>query len=118
LKEEKARLRKEKARTAAALEQEVVQRNRAESNYRAARKVLEFLTRLGVEELADKPQLQALRKRLLTELLDYYKEFIDRHGDDPSIKAELSAAWFQVAELLDEMGKPAAALAAWQKGHE
>src|SRR5262249_15522859 len=60
LKKEKKRLEREKRRTAAALEQErvqrgraaaalereVVERDRAESNYRAAREVLDFLTQL------------------------------------------------------------------------
>jgi serine/threonine protein kinase len=107
-------LKDEKARTAAALEQEVAQRARAESNYRQARKVLDFLTRLGVEEMAGKPELQGLRKRLLSELLAYYKEFIDQHGGDASAAAELNEAQVQVAELLDEMGRKAESLAALQ----
>jgi hypothetical protein len=104
LKKEKEELKKEEARTKAALD-------RAEGNYRQARKVLDFLTRLGADELADKPKLQAMRRRLLTELLAYYQLFIDQHGDDPTITAELVEARLQVAQLLDEMGKRAESLA-------
>jgi serine/threonine protein kinase len=107
-------LTEEKERTTAALEQEVIQRHRAERNYRQARKVLDFLTRLGVEELAARPELQALRRRLLTELLAYYEEFIDQHGEDESRAAALIETRLQVAEILDEIGKKAESLAAYE----
>jgi serine/threonine protein kinase len=105
-------LRKEKARTTTAWEQEAAQRDRVERNYRQARKVLDLLTRLGVEDLADKPELQALRQRLLTELLAYYTEFIEQQHSDSS---ELVETQLQVAEILDEMGKKAESLAAFEK---
>jgi serine/threonine protein kinase len=106
------RLRKEQARTTAALESEADQRARAEGDYREARKVLQFLTRLGVEEMADRPELQALREKLLKELLAYYQELIDRHRDDETVAPELIETHLQVAELLDEVGDKAKALAA------
>jgi serine/threonine protein kinase len=108
-------LKAEEERTQAALAQEAEQRGKAERNYREARKVLDYLTRLGVEELADKPDLQPLRRRLLTELLAYYREFIDQHSDDPSIAAELIETRLQVAEILDEIGKKAESLAAYEQ---
>jgi hypothetical protein len=113
LKTEQVRLEEEESRSRAALAREVKQRDRAESNYRQARKVLDFLTRLGVEELADKPRMQKLRRRLLTELLAYYKEFIAQHGEPPA--PELIEAQMRVADLLDEMGQKAESLAAWEK---
>jgi tRNA A-37 threonylcarbamoyl transferase component Bud32 len=106
-------LEKEKARTKDALDATVAERSKAVSNYQEARKVLDFLTRLGVEELADKPHLHGLRKRLLTELADYYQEFIAQHRDDPDA-AELIETKLQVAELLAEMGKKAEALVVYQ----
>jgi hypothetical protein len=115
LKAEQARLKEEETRTKDALAREVAQRDRAESNYRQARKVLDFLTRLGVQELANKPRLQKLRRHLLTELLAYYKEFIAQHGEGQSTPTELIEAQVQVAELLDEMGQKAESLAAFEK---
>src|SRR5262249_21927020 len=88
----------EQTRTREALEQEAAQRVRAEANYREARSVLGFVTRLGVEELADKPEFQGLRRQLLAELLAYYQEFIDQHSDDPLVAAELVEARFEVAQ--------------------
>jgi serine/threonine protein kinase len=114
LEEEKAKLKEEERRTREALAREVAQRDRAENNYRQARKVLDFLTRLGVEELADRPQLQGLRKKLLSELLDYYQEFIDQQGEDEPAP-ELVEARVQVAELLDEIGRKEESRAAFAR---
>jgi tRNA A-37 threonylcarbamoyl transferase component Bud32 len=96
-------LKEEKARTAAALE-------KAETNYGQARKVLDLIAQLGVEELAAQPEVEGLLRRLLTELLAYYQGLIDQHRGDPPTAAELAAARLQVAELLDAVGKKAADL--------
>jgi serine/threonine protein kinase len=108
-------LKQEQRRTTAALKEQAAQRARAEDNYRKAREVLAFLNRLGVEEMAGKPELQALRRRLLAKLLDYYQAFIDRPGDDTSAADELHEAQLQVSELLDEIGRKADALAAFEQ---
>jgi hypothetical protein len=99
----------QRRRAEEALEREAVQRRRAEANSREARKVLAFLTRLGVEKLAGEAKFQELRRQLLGELLTYYQEFIDQHQDDPTAEAELVETRFQVAELLDELGRRAEA---------
>jgi serine/threonine protein kinase len=106
-------LRAEQARTAAALEREAAQRVRAEDNDRAARQVLQLLTRLGVEDLADNPAMQGLRARLLQELLAYYQQIIERHGEDPAVTNELIETRMQVALLLDEVGEKAKAWSAF-----
>jgi tRNA A-37 threonylcarbamoyl transferase component Bud32 len=107
-------LKTEQGRTKSALKKEAIQRARAEENYRKARDVLDYLNRLGVEEMAGKPELQALRRRLLTKLLDYYEAFIAQDSDEPDTN-ELVEARLQVAELLGEVGRPADALAAFEK---
>jgi tRNA A-37 threonylcarbamoyl transferase component Bud32 len=103
----------EQDRTAAALKEEAAQHARAELNYRKAREVLEFLDRLGVEEMAGKPELQPLRRKLLAKLIEYYEGFIDQHRDDPEVADELQMARLQVSELLVEVGNKAEALAAF-----
>ena len=60
-----AALRKEQDETEAALRGEAIQRDRAEANLHDARKLLAYLTRIGVEDLANKPDSQELRKRLV-----------------------------------------------------
>jgi eukaryotic-like serine/threonine-protein kinase len=111
----KSAVEEEKERTAAALEQAVAQRDRAERNFAQARKVLDSLTRVGVDELAHNPEAQGLRRRLLTELVDYYQEFIDQHGDDPSVADDLRETQMRVAKLLDEMGKKKESLVVYRK---
>ncbi|MBY0231029.1 MAG: serine/threonine protein kinase, partial [Gemmataceae bacterium] len=108
-------LEKEQAKTKAALAKEAAQRDRAEKSLAKAREVLGFLNGLGHEELGDAPAAQALRRRLLAKLLDYYQDFIDHSRDDPSVAVELDEARVQVSELLAELGKKAEALAAWEK---
>jgi serine/threonine protein kinase len=105
----------EQERTRSALKEEAAQRARAEDNYRKAREVLDFLNRLGVEEMAGKPELQALRRRLLARLLDYYQAFIDQPGANQAADDELIDAQLQVSQLLIEVGRKADALAAFEK---
>src|SRR5581483_8804591 len=84
----------------------------AESNFRQAREMLDFFAQVSEEELADKPAVQDVRRKLLEAALEYYQNFIDKHGDDPSIREELVASHLRVANILDAMGAGADALAA------
>jgi serine/threonine protein kinase len=103
---------REQVKTRHAYEAEARQRELAERSFRQARKVVDFFTRLSEEQLPDNPQLQGLRRRLLEEALDYYQEFIELRGDDPSLRAELVASQLRVATILDEIGSRDEALAA------
>ncbi len=51
-----------------------------------ARRAVGDLVEIAGSELADQPQLEGLRKRLLRTALTYYADFIATHGDDPSAK--------------------------------
>jgi serine/threonine protein kinase len=109
------KVQEQKDRADEAREKEAVEHDRAESNYREARKVLDFLTRLGREELPNRPEFQAFRKKLLTELLTYYTEFIDQHADDREISEELIDTRLQVSQLLEDVGKKAEAMAFYER---
>jgi hypothetical protein len=98
-----------------ALEQEKAQKERAEANYLQARKVLDLVTRVGVEELDDRPEFQRVRRKLLTELLAYYEEFIAQHASEPQVAAELIETRLQVANLLAEMGKREEGMAEFER---
>jgi serine/threonine protein kinase len=104
------RLAEEEARTRAAYEAEAAQRARAEASFRQARQVLDFFTEVSEEELADKPELQGLRRRLLEEALKYYRDFIEQCPDAPVLQAQLAASHLRVAAILDEIGSKAEAL--------
>src|SRR5262249_5684615 len=79
------------------------QRARAEKSYQKARAAVAVLVQGGAEELADRPQLVELRRRLLQAALDYYQDFVEERRDDPSSRADLAAAREQVATLLGEL---------------
>jgi hypothetical protein len=102
----------EKEKTEAAFEGEARARARDDEEVRKAREVLDFLTRVSEADLADKPDAQAARRKLLEAALRYYKDFIDRHGDDPVIRDELAASQLRAATLLDQVGARADAVAA------
>jgi serine/threonine protein kinase len=102
---------REQARAEAAYQAEARQRALADENFQQARRMLDFLTQVSEEELADKPGVQAVRRKLLEAALEYYQSFIERHRDDPSIQGELAASYWNVASLLNEMGAPNDALA-------
>ena len=59
------RLAEEQAKTKAAYEAEAKQRERAEKSFRQARQIVDFFTEVSEEELADKAELQGLRRMLL-----------------------------------------------------
>jgi serine/threonine protein kinase len=112
---EKWRLAEEQARTKAAYEAEAAQRARAEKSFRQARQVVDFFTEASEEDLADKPELQGLRRKLLEAALTYYQDFIEQSHDDPSLQAQLAISHLRVATILDEIGSRADALAALER---
>jgi hypothetical protein len=61
------------------------------------------MVRIGDEELADQPHLEAARKRLLESSLAYYQEFIDLRRDDPTAQAELEAVRDRVKRILADL---------------
>src|SRR5262249_15339690 len=94
------------------------QRARAEASLRQARAAVDFFTELSEEELADKPELQGLRRKLLEASFAYYQDFIQQSRDDPSLQAELAAGHLRVASILDELGSRADALAALDRARQ
>ena len=104
------RITEEQTRTQAAYEAEV-------RNFQQARRMLDFFAQVSAEELADKPQAQEVRRKLLQAALDYYQTFIEQCPDDPSTQKELARSHLRVANLLNGMGAPAEALAALEQAH-
>lgn len=61
----------------------------AETRLVLARWAVDELFRMSEEELADRPGMEMLRKRLLRSALAYYQEFLAEWRDDPNAQAEL-----------------------------
>ena len=108
-------LAREQSKTQAAFEAEAQQRARAEKSSRQAREVVDFITEVSEEELADKPELAGVRRMLLAAALDYYQEFIEHSQGDPSLTAPLVASHVRVGAILDEIGSKSEALAALER---
>src|SRR5579871_315542 len=102
------RVTEEQSRTKAAYEAEV-------RNFRQARRMLDFFSQVSAEELADKPDAQEVRRKLLEAALDYYQNFIKQCPDDGSTREELAQSHLRVANLLHEMGARAGALLALEE---
>ena len=105
-------LSQEQERTRAAFDAEAKQRAIAEQSFRQARQIVDFLIEVSEQELADKPELQDLRRMVLASALDYYQDFIEQAHDDPSLQSQLGASHLRVASILEEIGTRADALAA------
>ena len=82
-----ARLRAEQALT-------LVEKTRAEENFRDAQQAVEdYLISVSDETLLkqqDSGESRQLRKRLLEDALKYYRRFLARQGDDPRLLADLA----------------------------
>jgi serine/threonine protein kinase len=72
----------------------------AEARFRLARRAVDELIRASEEELAHRPGMEGLRKRLLTSALSYYREFIHQRRTDPDAQAELRDTTRRVETIL------------------
>jgi hypothetical protein len=91
------------ALVSAAYERERQRAEEAEAQFRLARKAVDELIQVSEQELADKPYLNKLRKRLLESALVYYQEFIQQRGDDAAAKADLVATREHVKKILADL---------------
>ncbi len=70
-----------------------------------AREAVDGMFKLCEEELADKPFLDGLRRRLLKDhFLVYYQKLIE-YNDDPATEEKLSAAQKRVQEILENLAE-------------
>jgi eukaryotic-like serine/threonine-protein kinase len=97
---------------------EANQRARAEESLRQAREIVDFFTGVSRDEMADRVELQPLRRMMLAAALDYYQDFIEQVGDNPSLQKELAASHLNVASILDAIGSRDEALEALEKARQ
>jgi serine/threonine-protein kinase len=89
---------------------------RTELNFRMARDAVdEMLTRLGEVELADVPQMEPVRKRMLTKAKDFYQQFLAQRGDDRSVRQETGRANIRLGDIAEMLGDYAAAEPAYRR---
>src|SRR5262249_60242924 len=70
---------------------------------RLARRSVDEVFRVSEEELADRPGLEGLRKRLLWSVLAYYQEFLEQCQGDAEAQADLREAKQRVENILADL---------------
>jgi eukaryotic-like serine/threonine-protein kinase len=98
-----ALIRREQRNAEAAYRREQKRALEAEARFRLARRAVDELIRASEEELAHRPGMEGLRKRLLTSALAYYREFIDERQSDPDSQAELRDTTRRVETILADL---------------
>ena len=89
---------------------------RTEANFRLARDAVDqMLSRLGEVELADVPQMEQVRRRMLDKALTFYESFLAERGTDRSIRQETSRANLRLGDIEEMLGDYPAAEAAYQR---
>ena len=99
-------------KTSAALQKE------AESFQQARSAVDSLLKSVSEEELLDRVGMQPLRRKLLAQARDYYRQFVAQRGDDPDIQDELADSNFRVGRITEEVDSAEDALPAYQRARE
>lgn len=100
---EQERTRAEQRRTQDAYRAERLRAEEAESRLRLARRAVDEFLHISEEELADRPEMLMLRKRVLRSTLAFYQEFLAERHDDPKAHAELQETTVGIAKVLADL---------------
>ena len=100
---EQAKTLAEQRKAESAYRRERQRAEEAEARFRLARRSVDELIRVSEEELAHRPGMEGLRKRLLASALAYYQEFIEQRRSDPAAQAELRDTTRRVETILADL---------------
>ncbi len=103
IRHEQAKTWAEQQRAESAYQREKQRAEEAEARFRLARRSVDELIQVSEEELAHRPGMEGLRKRLLTSALAYYQEFIEQRHNDPGAQAELRDTTKRVEKILSDL---------------
>ncbi len=87
----------------------------AEESLRQAGIVVDHFGLFAAERLGEIPGTESLRRELLGDTLRYYRQFIQRAGQDPRLQTGLAVAYFKSAELLERLGDQSEALQSYER---
>lgn len=123
---EQRRLDADQARAAEAVQRKIAEEGRnaaelrraqMEAAFRDSRDAIDaYFTSLKANERLNVPALQPLRKELLGSALASYRQFVDQHGDDSALEAELANAYVRIGVLSRAIGSKQQAINALQQG--
>jgi eukaryotic-like serine/threonine-protein kinase len=82
---------------------------------RARRAVDQFYTRFYEQGVLSVPGLEKVRHDVIVEMLQYYKDFLDQHQNDPSLRRELAVTCSRLGMLTLDLGHKKDALGLVQR---
>ncbi|MGO9599209.1 MAG: protein kinase domain-containing protein, partial [Isosphaeraceae bacterium] len=92
-------------------------RQLAERNFSEAQDAVDqMLTEVAEVELADMPQMQAVRRRLLEKARSVYVRFLTQRRTDPAIRREAGRAHVRLGEIAERLGDHIESERAFQEG--
>ncbi|MEM9364489.1 MAG: serine/threonine-protein kinase [Planctomycetota bacterium] len=86
--------------------------NRARENEQLARGAVERLGSQMAELLSEIPSADSVRRRLLSDTLEYHKTFVAHADEDPQLKEDLAITFGKMGALHQELGESQRALVA------
>jgi serine/threonine protein kinase/tetratricopeptide (TPR) repeat protein len=88
----------------------------ARAGFEEARRAVDrSFTIISEDKLLTVPGMQPLRKKLLDEALQYYRNFAKEWAGEPSLRRDLARAYFRAASITGEIGAPDQAIADYQE---
>jgi tetratricopeptide (TPR) repeat protein len=85
----------------AAAQREEQQRLAAEENFRLALAAVdEMLTEVGAVDLADVPQMEPVREKVLQRAVGFFQQFLARRGSDPAVRHEAARVHARLGDVL------------------
>jgi serine/threonine protein kinase/tetratricopeptide (TPR) repeat protein len=93
-----------------------LQRERAREGFRQAREAVDrAFTVVSENKLLRVPGMQPLRKQLLDEALQYYRDFSRKWADEPGLQHDLARGYYRVAKITGEIGSKTQAVADYRE---
>jgi serine/threonine protein kinase/tetratricopeptide (TPR) repeat protein len=85
------------------------------AKFRQAREMLDrFGARVNLGLASEVPGAEAVRKRLLAEMLPYYRQFASESEGDPALQSDLAMTFTKIGDLSDQLGSLGDAEEAYQ----
>ncbi len=87
------------------------QRDRVDTSFHQAHGVIDqILTRIRAERLFNQPEFYPLRAALLQDAQRFYKDFLNQHGSDVTLRPELTEASGRLAKITSLIGPASEAI--------
>jgi tetratricopeptide (TPR) repeat protein len=84
---------------------------KAKANFQLARDAVEeYCSKVSDDPRLKEKDLEELRKDLLQSAVKFHQRFVEQHGDDPALRADLGRANFNLGKILLDTGNLARAI--------